>query len=162
MRWWRPSLPAVYFLRLHYHPDVAIFLVSVFHWLTVPWRTAVAGQKLAPRLGITAFLSVAVLLSLLILLAKAVRDTFDPNKGGMRFDPASSSIENLSIAFPKRGESLHGSDGFIVADQRGDAGAGGNPVPVKRLSTFGAAPAPPRRSAIRGGYSVPWTIAAER
>ena len=33
-----------------------------------------------PRLGITAFLSVAVLLSLLIFIGEAVRDAFDPNK----------------------------------------------------------------------------------
>lgn len=34
----------------------------------------------APWLGITAFLSVAVLLSLLIFIGEAVRDAFDPNK----------------------------------------------------------------------------------
>ncbi|EGN4170266.1 ABC transporter permease subunit [Shigella sonnei] len=34
----------------------------------------------APWLGITAFLSVAILLSLLIFIGEAVRDAFDPNK----------------------------------------------------------------------------------
>ena len=34
----------------------------------------------APWLGIAAFLSVAVLLSLLIFIGEAVRDAFDPNK----------------------------------------------------------------------------------
>ena len=34
----------------------------------------------APWLGITAFLSVAVLLSLLIFIGEAVRDAFDPDK----------------------------------------------------------------------------------
>ena len=34
----------------------------------------------APWLGITAFISVALLLSLLIFIGEAVRDAFDPNK----------------------------------------------------------------------------------
>ena len=34
----------------------------------------------APWLGITAFISVAMLLSLLIFIGEAVRDAFDPNK----------------------------------------------------------------------------------
>ena len=34
----------------------------------------------APWLGITAFVSVALLLSLLIFIGEAVRDAFDPNK----------------------------------------------------------------------------------
>ncbi len=47
-----------------------------------PRRTAAAGQNnlQAPWLGIAAFLSVAVLLTLLIFIGEAVRDAFDPSK----------------------------------------------------------------------------------
>lgn len=38
----------------------------------------------APWLGITAFIVIATLLSLLIFIGEAVRDAFDPNKGGLR------------------------------------------------------------------------------
>jgi len=38
----------------------------------------------APWLGITAFMVIATLLSLLIFIGEAVRDAFDPNKGGLR------------------------------------------------------------------------------
>ncbi|GAA5110368.1 microcin C ABC transporter permease [Orbus sasakiae] len=38
----------------------------------------------APWLGISAFLVIATLLSLLIFIGEAVRDAFDPNKGGLR------------------------------------------------------------------------------
>ncbi|MCS5873150.1 ABC transporter permease subunit [Klebsiella pneumoniae subsp. pneumoniae] len=49
----------------------------------LPRRAAAAGQKQllqAPWLGIAAFLSVAVLLTLLIFIGEAVRDAFDPSK----------------------------------------------------------------------------------
>ncbi len=48
----------------------------------IAWRTAAAGENnlQAPWLGIAAFLSVAVLLSLLIFIGEAVRDAFDPGK----------------------------------------------------------------------------------
>lgn len=38
----------------------------------------------APWLGISAFLVIATLLSLLIFIGEAVRDAFDPNKGGLK------------------------------------------------------------------------------
>lgn len=38
----------------------------------------------APWLGISAFIIIATLLSLLIFIGEAVRDAFDPNKGGLR------------------------------------------------------------------------------
>lgn len=38
----------------------------------------------APWLGITAFVVIATLLSLLIFIGEAVRDAFDPNKGGLK------------------------------------------------------------------------------
>ncbi len=45
-------------------------------------RTSFTGENnlQAPRLGIAAFLSVAILLSLLIFIGEAVRDAFDPAK----------------------------------------------------------------------------------
>ncbi len=48
----------------------------------LPRRAAAAGQNnlQAPWLGIAAFLSVAVLLTLLIFIGEAVRDAFDPSK----------------------------------------------------------------------------------
>ncbi len=59
-----------------------------FLWLRPAARFAIAlancccrGKQLqAPWLGIAAFLSVAVLLSLLIFIGEAVRDAFDPGK----------------------------------------------------------------------------------
>ena len=38
----------------------------------------------APWLGITGFVTIAVLLSLLVFVGEAVRDAFDPRKGGLR------------------------------------------------------------------------------
>lgn len=38
----------------------------------------------APWLGLTGFLTIAVLLSLLVFIGEAVRDAFDPRKGGLR------------------------------------------------------------------------------
>jgi microcin C transport system permease protein len=70
-------------VQLHHHPDLAGFSRL---------RPAVGSPSLgelllqgknnlqAPWLGIAAFLSVAVLLTLLIFIGEAVRDAFDPNK----------------------------------------------------------------------------------
>ncbi len=70
-------------MQLHYHPDVA-----GFSRLRPAARLALLGELLlqgknnlqAPWLGIAAFLSVAVLLTLLIFIGEAVRDAFDPSK----------------------------------------------------------------------------------
>lgn len=70
-------------MQLHYHPDVA-----GFSRLRPAARLPSLGELLlqgknnlqAPRLGIAAFLSVAVLLTLLIFIGEAVRDAFDPSK----------------------------------------------------------------------------------
>ena len=77
------DLPAVYPVRLDHHPDVARFpRFRSADRFAVARRAAAARQNnlQAPWLGITAFLVLAVLLSLLIFIGEAVRDAFDPSK----------------------------------------------------------------------------------
>jgi microcin C transport system permease protein len=78
-----PHLPAVYSVQLHHHPHLAGFSrLRATAGFAVARRTAAAGQEqpAGAVVGIAAFLSVAVLLSLLIFIGEAVRDAFDPNK----------------------------------------------------------------------------------
>ena len=70
------------------------------------------------------------------------------------------SIENLSIAFSKQGESRTVVTDLSLQIQRGETlalvGESGSGKSV-------SAPAPlPAGQLSAGGYSVPWTIAAER
>ncbi len=75
------------------------------------------------------------------------------------------SIENLSIAFSKQGESRTVVTDLSLQIQRGETlalvGESGSGKSVSALSVLRLLPLPAGQLSA-GGYSVPWTIAAER
>ena len=108
----------------------------------------------APWLGITAFLSVAVLLSLLILLAKPCAMPLTPIRRYKMTQPL-LSIDNLSIAFSKQGETRTVVTDLSLQIQRGETLAlVGNPVQVRVFQrSLSCGCCLHHRRAIRRGYS---------
>jgi hypothetical protein len=82
--WWRRDLLAVHPVRLDHHAD----LRSTFLGFGLPPGSPSLGELLAqgkatckaPWLGLTGFLTISIMLSLLIFIGEAVRDAFDPRK----------------------------------------------------------------------------------
>ena len=100
----------------------------------------------APWLGITAFLSVAVLLSLLILLAKPCAMPSIPTRRYKMTQPL-LSIDRLSIAFSKQGETRTVVTDLSLQIQRGETlalvGESGSGKSVSALSILRLLPSPP-------------------
>jgi hypothetical protein len=115
----------------------------------------------APWLGIAAFLSVAVLLTLLIFIGEAVRDAFDPTRRYKMTQPLLVSIISpspfASRVKPHRGQRT------VAADCRrrnlalvGESGSG------KSVSALSVLRLLPHRSAIPAAISAFTAVAAAR
>ena len=69
----------------------------------------------APWLGLTAFFSLAILLSLVTFVGEAVRDAFDPRKAVAHAAPAAAENAAMDLA---RGENIPKRQADIEQDER--------------------------------------------
>ena len=77
----------------------------------------------APWLGLTGFVVIALMLSLLIFIGEAVRDAFDPRKAFAMSEPL-LSVQDLSVAFRQGGRDTLAVDRISFDIMHGrDAGA---------------------------------------
>jgi hypothetical protein len=147
-----PHLPAVYSVQLDYHPDLAGFSrLRPAAGLPSLGELLLQGKNnlQAPWLGIAAFLSVAVLLTLLILLVKRFATPLTQVRRCNMTHPL-LAIDNLSIAFRQQGETHPSSANLSLQIAVGEtlAGESGSGKSVSALSVLRLLPR--RRSATRG------------